>query len=109
MRFAKQRVAGAFNSMREAYEYQVQQLPDRDCEERMKLARWCLNLKLHAEAKEQLEKVLELNSKHPQARAMLFTMEQAAAVAAQRQRDPEVKQTGAEATVDNHPAPSTRP
>ena len=103
MRFPKKRVAGAFNSMREAYEYQVQQLPDRDCEERMKLARWCLNLKLHAEAKEQLEKVLELSSKHPQALAMLFTIEQAAAVAAQRQRDPEVKQTGALETVENHP------
>ncbi len=103
MRFPKKRVAGAFNSMREAYEYQVQQLPDRDCEERLKLARWCLNLKLHAEAKEQLEKVLELSSKHPQALAMLFTMEQAAAVAAQRQRDPEVKQTGALETVENHP------
>jgi hypothetical protein len=103
MRFPKQRVAGAFNSMHEAYQYQVQQLPDRDCEERMKLARWCLNVKLHAEAKEQLEKVLELSSKHPQALAMLFTMEQAAAVAAQRGRDPEVKQTGAEERVENHP------
>ena len=103
MRFPKKRVTGAFNSLREAYQYQVQQLPDRDCEERMKLARWCLNLKLHAEAKEQLQQVLELSSKHPQALAMLFTMEQAAAVAAQHQRDPEVKQTGAEGTAENHP------
>ena len=103
MRFPKQRVAGAFNSMHDAYEYQVQQLPDRDCEEHMKLARWCLNMKLHAEAKEQLEKVLQLSSKHPQALAMLFTMEQAAAVAAQRHRDPEVKQTSALEAVDNHP------
>ena len=38
MRFPKQHVAGTFNSMREAYKYQVQQLPGRDCEERMKLA-----------------------------------------------------------------------
>jgi hypothetical protein len=103
MRFPKQRVAGAFDSMQEAYQYHIQQLPDRDCEERMKLAQWCLNMKLHAEAKEQLEKVLELNSKHPQARSMMFTMEQAAAMAAQRRRDPEVKQTGAEETEANHP------
>ena len=103
MRFPKKRVAGVFNSLREAYQYQVQQLPDRDCEERMKLARWCLNLKLHEEAKEQLQKVLELSSKHPQALAMLFTMEQAAAVAAQHQRDPDVKQTGAEDTAENLP------
>jgi len=103
MRFPKDRVAGAFNSLREAYEFQVQQLPARDCEERMKLARWCLNEKLHAEAKEQLEKVLELSSNHSQARAMLFTMEQAATIAVQRQRDPEVKQTGAERPVENYP------
>ena len=56
-----------------------------------------------AEAKEQLEKVLELNTKHPQARAMLFTMEQAAAIVAQRQRDPEVRQTGAETMSDRPP------
>jgi hypothetical protein len=103
MRFPKKRVAGAFDSLRAAYEYQVQQLPDRDCEERMKLARWCLNNKLLPEAKEQLEQVLELSSKDPQALAMLFTMEQAAALAAQRQRDPEVKQTGAEEKVETRP------
>jgi hypothetical protein len=102
MRFPKKRVAGAFDSLRAAYEYQVQQLPDRDCEERMNLARWCLNNKLLPEAKEQLEQVLELSSKHPQALAMLFTMEQAAAIAAQRQRDPEVKQTGAEGTTNGN-------
>ena len=61
--------------------------------------------------REQLQTVLELSSKHPQARAMLFTMDQAAAVAAQHQRDPEVKQTAADAT---HPLEqpwrsSTRP
>ncbi len=104
MHFSKQQVAGAFDTIRDAYEYQVQQLPDRDSEERMKLARWCLNVKLHAEAQEQLQKVLELNSKHPQARAMLFTMEQAAAMAADRRRDPEVRQTGAEETADTNPS-----
>ena len=99
----RQRAAGVFNSIREAYQYQVQQLPDLDCEERMKLARWCLNVKLHAEAREQLERILALNSKHSQARAMLFTMEQAATMAAHRQRDPEVQQTGAERTVERNP------
>ena len=103
MNFPRNQVAGTFDTIRAAYDYQVKELPDRDCEERMKLARWCLNVKLHAEAQEQLQKVLELNSKHPQARAMLFTMEQAAALAAQRQRDPEVHQTGAEEPVDNNP------
>jgi hypothetical protein len=104
MHFPRQQVAGAFNTVRDAYEYQVQQLPDRDSEERLKLARWCLNVKLHAEAQEQLQKVLALNSKNPQARAMLFTMEQAAAMAAERRRDPEVRQTAAMERVDNNPS-----
>lgn len=104
MHFPKQQVAGAFDTIQDAYKYQVEQLPDRDCEERMKLARWCLNVKLHAEAREQLQKVLELNSKHPQARAMFVTMEQAAAMAAERRRDPEVRQTAAEESVDNNPS-----
>ncbi len=103
MPFAKKRVVGTFNTIREAYDYQVRQLPNGDCEERMKLAQWCLNMKLVGEAREQLKKVIELNSKHYQARAMLFTMEQAAAVVAQRKRDPEVRQTGAEAAVGNQP------
>ena len=35
-------------------EYRLSQLPDRDSDERMKLALWCLNLKLTAEARELL-------------------------------------------------------
>ena len=103
MRFKKQKAEGAFNSMRDAYLYRVQQLPERDAEERIKLARWCLNFHLKAEAKEQLERVLELNSKHPQARTMMFSMNQAAALIAQRRRDPEVKQTGAETMSEDRP------
>ena len=103
LRYPRPQVAGVFDTVHAAYEHQIQQLPDRDCEERMKLARWCLNVKLRSEAQEQLQKVLELNSRHPQARAMLFTMEQADALVAQRRRDPDVHQTGAEETVDTNP------
>ena len=103
MRFRKQKAEGAFDTLRDAYNYRVAQLPERDAEERIKLARWCLNLHLKAEAKEQLERVLELNSKHPQARTMMFSMDQAAAIVAQRQRDPNVKQTGAETMSDDRP------
>ena len=46
MHFPKKRVEGSFDSIREAYEYRLAQLPDRDSDERMKLALWCLNLKL---------------------------------------------------------------
>ena len=69
----------------------------------MKLARWCLNLHLKAEAREQLEGILKVNSKNPQAHAMLFSMEQDAALVAQRQRDPDVKQAGAEAMPERGP------
>ena len=50
MHFPKKRVEGAFDSIREAYKYRLTQLPERDSDERMKLALWCLNLKLSAEA-----------------------------------------------------------
>ena len=42
----------------------------------MKLALWCLNLKLTAEAKELLTTVIEHNPNHNQAKAMLFSIEQ---------------------------------
>jgi hypothetical protein len=103
MRFRKQKVDGVFNSLHDAYLHRVEQLPERDSEERIKLARWCLNNHLKPEAKEQLQCVLELNSKHPQARAMMFSMNQAAAIVAQRQRDPEVKQTSVQKMPESRP------
>ncbi len=103
MSFPKMRVEGAFDSIADAYQYRVEQLPDRDTEERMKLALWCLNLKLTAEAKEQLVKVIELNPKHDQAKSMLFSMQQAADVASQRPRDPAVQQAAAETPRENRP------
>jgi hypothetical protein len=103
MRFPKHRVEGSFGSIREAYEYRLQQLPERDPDERMKLALWCLNLRLTAEAKEQLAAILQLNPKHGQARAMLISIEQSATRAALRQRDPEVQQTRAEPMAQERP------
>ena len=52
MHFPKKRVEGSFDSLRQAYEYRLAQLPDRDSDEGMKLALWCLNLKLSAEARD---------------------------------------------------------
>jgi len=69
----------------------------------MKLAHWCLNLKLIAEAKEQLIDVAKHNPNHPQAYAMLVSIEQAATRAAYRQRDPEVRQTRADEMTDQRP------
>ena len=78
MYFPKKRVEGSFDSVREAYEYRLSQLPEGDSEERMKLAHWCLHLKLTEEAGQLLKSVVELNPKNEQAKAMLASIEQAA-------------------------------
>ena len=103
MHFPKKRVEGAFDSIREVYRFKLEQLPDRDSDERMKLALWCLNLKLAKEARELLTTVVEHNPNHPQAKAMLESINQAASRLAQRERDPEVRQTKAEEMADSKP------
>ena len=104
MRFPKRIVEGAFNSTHEAYQHRLEQLPDRDCDDALSWPNGASITASEAEAREQLRKVIDLNSKHTQARSMLVTMNQAAAIAAQRQRDPEARQTaGAEAMTDGRP------
>ncbi len=103
MHFPKKRVEGAFESIREAYEYRLAQLPDRDTDERMKLALWCMNLKLTAEARELLSSVLKKNPTHAQAKAMLDAMAQTATRLAHRERDPDVRQTKAETMNEEKP------
>ena len=93
MHFPKKRVEGSFDSLRKAYEYRLAQLPDRDSDESMKLALWCLNLKLSAEAQELLTAILEQNPNNPKARAMLLSIEQAAARLVHRERDPVVRRS----------------
>ena len=98
MRFPKKIVEGSFGSIREAFRHKEQRLPEEDPAERMKLARWCLNLQLTAEAKEQLVKVLEISPDHGPAQAMLANMEYTEKRQANR-FDPEVRQTAAEEDV----------
>jgi hypothetical protein len=93
MRFPAKRVEGVFDSVHGAYQHRVEQLPDRDYDERMKLAHWCLKMNLIAEAKEQLTVIARHNPENLQAQAMLASIEQAATRAAMRPRDPEVRQT----------------
>ena len=78
--------------------------PEHNSEERMKLAHWCLNQQMIPEAREQLTKVVALNPKNQQAHAMLISIDQTAAVAAMRRRDPEVRQTRGERVADDRPA-----
>ncbi len=103
IRFPKKRVEGAFASLGEAYKYRLAQLPDGDFDEHMKLALWCLNLNMKPEATEQLAKVVALCPNHQQARAMLRSMQQTEMLAAQRRRDPDVKQTAAGEVPDGQP------
>jgi hypothetical protein len=91
MPFPKKRVEGSFDSLRQAYEYRLAQLPDRDTDESMKLALWCLNLKLTAEARSLLTAIIEQNPNHPKARAMLLSIDQAAVRLAHRERDRDVR------------------
>src|SRR4051812_30767980 len=67
----KSQVQQVFRSVAEVYQYKRDQLPDRDPDERMKLAQWCLTNRLTAEAKEQLQAVLALSPKNPQALRMV--------------------------------------
>jgi hypothetical protein len=94
----KHLVLGAFGSIQEAYRFQADRLPERDPDEQMKLARWCLTNHLTVEAKTHLQAVLALSPKHGPARAMLASIEAAEERAALR--DPGVLRTMAEVADD---------
>jgi hypothetical protein len=97
MRFPGKQVERVFDSLAEVYQYKLEQLPEEDFDERLKLARWCLTQNMQAEARQQLQAILEVSPKHPQAKAMLIALDQAQARLALRQRrDPEIQQTAGE-------------
>ena len=96
MRFPKKRIERVFPSMQEVYRYKLEQLPEDDFQERIKLARWCLEQKMEPEARQQLEAILERNPKHVQAKAMLVSLDQADVRMSNRMRDPGVRQTAGE-------------
>jgi len=96
MRFPKKRVERVFPSMQELYQYKLEQLPEDDFQERIKLARWCLEQKMAPEARQQLEAILQRNPKHTQAKAMLVSLDQADVRLSNRIRDPAILQTAGE-------------
>src|SRR3954464_2439973 len=61
LRFRKELVEGAFDSLHEVYRFKAERVPGRDPDERLKLAHWCLAHRLNAEAKAELLAVLELS------------------------------------------------
>jgi hypothetical protein len=90
----REKVEKIFHSIGEVYQYKRDRLPDRDPDERMKLAQWCLTNHLATEAKGQVQAVLALSPKHLQAQRMMSFME--AAEDRARFRDPAVQRAGAE-------------
>jgi hypothetical protein len=91
----KRDVEKAGRSTEEIYQYRVGRLPDRDPDEHMKLALWCLTERMTAQAKTQLQAVLALSPKNPRALGMLDKIEKSEDRAAIR--DPGVMQTKSEA------------
>jgi hypothetical protein len=106
MRFPRRRIESVFGSIQEVYKYKLEQLPENDFDERMKLARWCLEQKMEMEARQQLQAIMELSPKHLQAKAMLVSLDQAQARQEMRKLDPEVKRSG---SLEPQPTPSDRP
>src|SRR5690606_13938312 len=84
VRVPKAQVEARFGSMREAYEYQRDHLPDRDPDEHMRLARWCLSHRMEAEAAEQLRALLSWSPGDGTAETMLRSLEVSLAARADR-------------------------
>jgi hypothetical protein len=94
IRFPKSQVEQVFGSLEEVYRYKRARIPDRDPDDRLKLARWCLSQNLRAEAKTELEAVVALSPKSGEAKAMLASIAAAEARASQPRVDPEVQRSG---------------
>ena len=108
---AKDRVEESFASIADLYQYKLNQIPEKDPDEHLKLARWCLAQKLTAEAKANLQIVLKLSPKAGQARAMLVSIQNAEsrqAIVKNRDVDSSVMQSRAEMTIPQSPR-SERP
>src|SRR4051794_12568548 len=54
LRFRKELVEGVFGSLQDVYRFKAGRVPERDPDEHLKLADWCLTHHLNAEAKAQL-------------------------------------------------------
>lgn len=107
---SKSIVEGAFPSMNALYKYKCSQVDDRDPDEHLKLARWCMSQNMPAEARVELEAVAKLSPNAPEITAMLASVEQAQARESARPRlDPSLMQTKAEITERTVPADDSRP
>lgn len=91
-------VEGVFDSVEAAYRHKKDRTPPRDPDERLKLARWCIEQKLPGEAREQLAAVVSLSPEDRHAAAMLAYLDNSAARALDR--DAAVARAGVEVPED---------
>jgi hypothetical protein len=96
IRVPKSQVEATFESVDAVYRYKLAGVPDRDPDEHLKLARWCLSQNMPAEAKAQLKAVIALSPEAREARAMLAHLEASEARAARPRVDPGLVQARAE-------------
>ncbi|HEV3121800.1 MAG TPA: hypothetical protein VGY53_07855 [Isosphaeraceae bacterium] len=94
IRFPKREVEKIFGSVQAVYQYKRSQLAQNDPDEHMKLAKWCLSMKLDPEAKAELQAVLELNPAYGEAKAMIVSLDAAAERAGRSRFDPEIARAG---------------
>lgn len=101
VRFKRREVEGAFPSLKAAFEHKLARTPERDPSERLKLARWCLDQSLNAEAKQVLEGLVRLDPDDREAKAMLYNL----TVSLDRAKllDAEVARAGAEVETGGGP------
>lgn len=106
MKFPERKIERVFASIQEVHLYKCDQVPEDDIDEQVRLAQWCLKMKLPAEARQHLEQVLNLAPKHQQATAMRAALVMDEARLARRQQmDTDVQKTGGEEVDPGGPAP----
>src|SRR5262249_54475152 len=93
---------GAFRSLQEAYRFKAERVPERDPDERLKLAKWCLANHMNAEAKAQLLVVQELSPRQAQIKNMLANIDNA--LAREAPRDDGIVRARAELPLEGRPA-----
>jgi hypothetical protein len=106
IRYPMRQVERAFDSVEEAYRYRLERAPEDDPAERLRLARWCLSLRLDKEARTLLQQVVEISPDHGPARAMLTKMDQSEATRVARNEskvDDEIQKTSGDGVTEDRP------
>lgn len=105
----KNQVEATFESVAAVYQYKLARVPERDPDEHLKLAKWCLGQNLTAEALTELKAVLAVSPRAREAKAMLLNLEQNEARARTPRLDPGLMQTSGEAARPGPARGDSRP